>query len=321
MMKPRFTSVLLLLGSVGITLLGSCVKENEKAERDDARYWDYNVTLNRIFYDAEGVGQQRDIFAYYLDSNRVVRHTNTHDIDETYPAISHNFRRLAFVVGDAVVHGDMRGNDRIEIPHGAFVSGTFRPGNLSWSWRSNYLTFHDRSQTPKVYFAFSDYNQETPEAFTQGFKINGNDLVGFPTFYGEDNRICFLRFDGSTFYLEVATAEGYDSDAETPTTVYTSSTPLSSPRVSQQQDKITFTRETANGSEVCVIDIDGENFTVISEGIGNDVDPCFSPDGMQVVYASDEAGQSDLYTVNVDGSGKQNLTNTADKNEEHPFWK
>ena len=51
-----------------------------------------------------------------------------------------------------------------------------------------------------------------------------------------------------------------------------------------------------------------------------DRDPAFSPDGRKIVFASDRTGDFDLYTINVDGTGLQALTQTPDQDELEPAF-
>lgn len=332
MIQPRHTSALAMVALMGGAMLfSSCIKENEKAAEDDGLYYDYNVSKDIIWFDRETDGGNHDIFSVRpggnanepIDNSIYINRTNTPNIDERYPAVSHNYKRLAFVEDDVLAHSDLAGNDRVWMPHGAFVAGTFKASYPAWSWRSNYLTFNDRSPDPRVYFAFSDYNQETPEAFTQGFKMPTleDEFIGFASFYGEENRICYARRDADNFYIETATAKGFDTDAEAPQTVFTSDIGIAWPRVSLDGEMVVFARETIGGSEICVIDIDGENLRVLTSLEADHESPAFSPDGTQVVYSSNEDGQDDLYIVNIDGTGKSNITNTPNLDEKHPFWK
>lgn len=49
-------------------------------------------------------------------------------------------------------------------------------------------------------------------------------------------------------------------------------------------------------------------------------EPTWSPDGSQIAFNSNRDGNSEIYVINLDCSGLQNLTNTTEYNESTPRW-
>ena len=49
--------------------------------------------------------------------------------------------------------------------------------------------------------------------------------------------------------------------------------------------------------------------------------PDYSPDGLRIVFAMFRDRPSDLFVVNVDGSGLRRITHTADRSELSPDWR
>jgi TolB protein len=84
------------------------------------------------------------------------------------------------------------------------------------------------------------------------------------------------------------------------------------PFISPDGRYITFTRKASVGFAVFVMDVDGKNVRQLTQhesqlgGVG----PVFSPDGKKIIYADDVEGKeiSEIYTVNVDGTGITKLT-------------
>ena len=53
---------------------------------------------------------------------------------------------------------------------------------------------------------------------------------------------------------------------------------------------------------------------------GDNANPTWSPDGTQLAFASNRDGKWEIYRMNVDGSGLENLTNTPDSDDNFPAW-
>jgi len=72
--------------------------------------------------------------------------------------------------------------------------------------------------------------------------------------------------------------------------------------------------------DVGVIDIEKRIYTPITTHPMEDRDPSFAPDGARIVFASDRTGNFELYSIQVDGTGLQRLTNTRDQDEVQPVF-
>lgn len=75
------------------------------------------------------------------------------------------------------------------------------------------------------------------------------------------------------------------------------------------------------GGDMYVSDVKGNNWTDLGTGYR----PQWSPDGKRLVYMITEDDghvylSSDIYSINIDGTEKTNLTNTEDKLEMNPSW-
>jgi YVTN family beta-propeller protein len=76
--------------------------------------------------------------------------------------------------------------------------------------------------------------------------------------------------------------------------------------------KIAFvsTRDDPNG-EIYVMNADGSGVTRLTSDPGLDADPTWSPDGTQIAWAAERAGNVDIYVMDADGSNPRRITTNA----------
>ncbi len=73
--------------------------------------------------------------------------------------------------------------------------------------------------------------------------------------------------------------------------------------------QIAFTETDLGQDAIHLMDSDGSNVTVLTDGFGDDVAPTWSPDCSQIAFSSDLGGVlSDIWIIDVDGSGLRRLT-------------
>ena len=73
---------------------------------------------------------------------------------------------------------------------------------------------------------------------------------------------------------------------------------------------IVFGRESAtSNAEIWIMDSSGNNLHKLENVIGNG--PEWSPRGDQVAYHSSQDGNSEIYTMNIDGNDQRRLTNNS----------
>lgn len=76
-----------------------------------------------------------------------------------------------------------------------------------------------------------------------------------------------------------------------------------------------------NAREVWVANAEGTGLINVSNDAGDDANPTWSPDGTRLAFQSKRSGgRWDLFTVNWDGSGLTNITNTPTVDEVNPVW-
>ena len=84
--------------------------------------------------------------------------------------------------------------------------------------------------------------------------------------------------------------------------------------------RIVFSHNADGDEEIAVVNADGSSLTQLTHNNGRDFDPQFSPDGEQIVYASDvnSPGFNEIYTMTATGNSIRQLTEVP--NSYAPAW-
>ena len=102
------------------------------------------------------------------------------------------------------------------------------------------------------------------------------------------------------------------------------------PDYSPDGEKITYSGTDVDGfeSEIYTINVGGGIPFQVTNNIKDDDDPSYSPDGKKIAYTgynglgSDDGEDYDheIYTINVGGGGKSQVTNTTNSFAASPSW-
>src|SRR5262249_669484 len=71
---------------------------------------------------------------------------------------------------------------------------------------------------------------------------------------------------------------------------------------------------------LCIVHADGTQRVEITFGSNQSQRPAWSPDGTRIEFDSTQDGSYDLFTINPDGTGQINLTNSPDVDEVSGSW-
>jgi len=82
---------------------------------------------------------------------------------------------------------------------------------------------------------------------------------------------------------------------------------------------IAFASDRDGNFEIYVMNADGTGQTRLTNSLGVDRDPAWSPDGSKIAFTSDRDGNSEIYVMNADGTGQARRTNNAAEDGE-PAW-
>jgi WD40-like Beta Propeller Repeat len=71
--------------------------------------------------------------------------------------------------------------------------------------------------------------------------------------------------------------------------------------------------------DMCVMDGDGTNVRRLTDDLGKDERPVWSPGGTKMAFSTDRDGQQEIYVMNADASGQHRLTDNPAR-DESPYW-
>ena len=79
----------------------------------------------------------------------------------------------------------------------------------------------------------------------------------------------------------------------------------------------------ATADDIFVLDLKSRVTRRLTDGSEREFDPALSPDGRRIAYRRNphaDSDAADIWVMNVDGSGKRNLTRSAERDNWAPAW-
>ena len=87
---------------------------------------------------------------------------------------------------------------------------------------------------------------------------------------------------------------------------------------SGQFNEIAYASRTGPGYDIKIYDVASGQMTKITDGIGSNESPAFSPNGRHIAFTSTRSGKSELFTVDRDGNNLRQITREG--NNKFPNW-
>jgi len=142
----------------------------------------------------------------------------------------------------------------------------------------------------------SDYHRLT---------MDDNNRHFYPSLAPDGQNVVYSGYDQQTKHFEIY---DFDLGMNTNQPLTNAFGDLNGPEISPDQKTIVFTRYTddPNHPTLWLMDRTGGNFRQVSTNSA--WDPTWSPDGTQILFASDKDGIDQLYIINENGSGLRKVS-------------
>ncbi len=207
-----------------------------------------------------------------------------------------------------------KGGEALRVTDGAYVNW-----NPVWSPDGSYIYFSsDRSGSMNLWRVAIEEESgkilSEPEPVTTGA---GASAV-HPTLSGDGRRIAYASRGVENFNLyKIAFDETAEKVQGEPVAITRGSNTAIGPSASPDGEWLAFSsRRPPHG--ISLIRTDGTGIRQLTDA--RDRHPQWSPDGERIAFQSYRSGTSEIWIVNPDGSGLQQVTNTPGYDASFPVW-
>ena len=177
----------------------------------------------------------------------------------------------------------------------------------------------------KIAYVYQDLYTINPDGTGQAKIVDPDTEVRYPAWSPDASKIAFSRNVSPVQNLDifVANADGTNAVRLTnagnaPTGTNTNYGATWSP----DGAKIAFTRASESRSDVFLMDADGTGVKKLTGKSGDGFSPDFSPDGKQIVFASNDEGQTThIHVMGADGTDVRRLTKGVGVHDDAPDWR
>lgn len=190
------------------------------------------------------------------------------------------------------------------------IGGVFEKGDGHVEVRFRLMDIGKQSQL----LGFS-YTVSVPQLRTTAHKIADQiyeKLTGDPGVFA--TKICYVTKGDNRFELQVADADGFNSDF-----ILAHREPIISPQWSPDGTRIAYVSFEKRKPIVFVHNLLDGTRTMVANFEGSNSAPAWAPDGKKLAVVLTKDGTSNIYVLNGDGSGLTRLTNTQSIDTEPNF--
>ena len=181
--------------------------------------------------------------------------------------------------------------------------GALPGGNGLIAWQNN----------NDLFFANSQIWVMNPDG-TDMVQLTTTGRNGHPSWSPNGSQIAFASNRDGNDEIYVMNADGSGQ-----TRLTNSGSTDTSPSWSPDGSQIAFASFGAS-YDILVMNVDGSSQTNITNHPAEDLYPSWSPDGSKIAFQTNRDGDGEIYTVNSDGTGLANVSNSSSTHEGGPNW-
>ena len=199
-------------------------------------------------------------------------------------------------------------------PYGDGVLQNPTKGNAA---RQNFLPAFSPDGTRIAYTSTGDGNSEIYVMNRDGSNrqrlTNHPNIDVTPTWSPTGTQIAFTSDRTGTPQIYIMNADGTGLQQITRETACDRPTWSPAPL-----NEIAYSSRAGGGNIVKIFDFATRSTRALTEAIGNNESPAFSPNGRHVAFVSTRAGKEQIFTIHRDGSGLRQITRTG--TNRYPNW-
>ncbi|HID96171.1 MAG TPA: hypothetical protein EYP53_08995 [Candidatus Latescibacteria bacterium] len=175
----------------------------------------------------------------------------------------------------------------------------------SWSPDGEKLVYTKKSRPDRYGARFWDIYEYDLKAQKER-RLTFGLRAKFPDYSPDGTRIVFVKNSAGTNNLGLIKSDGsfigYLTDFADRTQIYT-------PRWSPDGTRIAFSILRGESRDIALIRSDGSGLRYLVSSTGSERDPCWTPDGKEIIFTSDVSGIFNLYSISLVNEQVQQLTN------------
>lgn len=85
------------------------------------------------------------------------------------------------------------------------------------------------------------------------------------------------------------------------------------PKFDPAGGRVVFSVSDPGGQQIAAVDLQGQNFRLLTQSVGTNGWPAVSPDGGRIAFSSSRAGTLQIYVMDADGDNVQQVTDGAER--------
>ncbi|MFO1092805.1 MAG: LpqB family beta-propeller domain-containing protein [Planctomycetaceae bacterium] len=85
------------------------------------------------------------------------------------------------------------------------------------------------------------------------------------------------------------------------------------PRLDLHHGRVVFSVSDPGGQQIAAVDLNGQNFKLITQSVGTNGWPAVSPDGERIAFSSSRDGSLQIYVMDADGDNARRLTDDHER--------